>query len=121
MSTRTSVYARNVMVGALAELAKGGHVCGYGGMRPDSIEGAPGSPPLFRCALSSFVAARKGSIKAKAVAPESDAREGEIAWYRVFSADGRALWDAEGGEWDHTDVQAGAEVLIESLIYTLPE
>lgn len=129
--TRTSVLARNIELDALGRLVDGGSVEGYGGKRPKSVEDAPDGPRLFVCKLGSpaFKSAKAGSIKANASAADEKAAMGRATWYRTVTSSGAVAWDGEVGkkgsgagcELTSVDIQDGAEVAIDSLVYTLPE
>ena len=117
---RTSVYARNAMLTTLGSELSGGKVCGYVGKSP-GIENQPESAPIFECPVDAVLDPASGSLKANKLTTDGDGHEGVIGWYRVLSANGEPLWEADTMDFDHDDVQEGAEVTIDSLVYTLPE
>jgi hypothetical protein len=130
MATRTAVFVRNAQLDALVQLCEDGAVCGYGGKRPKSIDDEPKGPKLFRCQVVGAVTVEGGTLMLTKLAPEPSApQDGVIAWYRMLAHDGRTLWDGdvseigEGGslELDHLDIQSGAEVTLDSVVYRLPE
>lgn len=128
---RTSVAARNAELDALGSFCDGGSVKIYSGKRPSSLESDAAGELLAECRLDSpaFKPAKSGSIRANEIMPERSATLGKAGWFQVVSSPGDLVWDGDctkrgqGGacELDHTDIQAGSDVTITSLVYTLPE
>lgn len=120
----------NAAADAVLALCDGGVLQIYDGVKPESPEIAARSQHLLaelRFGSPAFSPAVNGTAMARAISKDPAARvTGSPTWFRVVSAEGRAVMDGSVGTMDGdlvtnlSTIQRDAEVSIERLAYVQP-
>lgn len=100
MGTRVSIFARNAELNALAALASKGSIRLYTGNQPLTADTPATGIALATLTFAdpAFEPAQDGRIKAKPITADPSAKGGGTAgWFRIYAADGKALWDGTVG------------------------
>jgi|SRR6185436_4471712 len=134
MTLRTAIAIRNAELDAgPGTQADNGYIRIYSGGGPAHPEDAPTGTLLaeLRFGADAFPAAAAGVLTANAITPDAAAdNTGTAGWFRTLKSDGSTpIFDgsvtAIGGggdcQLDNINIQAGADVVIDSLTYSLPE
>jgi hypothetical protein len=136
---KTSVFARNIQLNALAPAANHGFLRIYSGIQPSTPETAysiTGQVCLCELRLNrvAFSPSKAAILIANPIADDIDARaSGKASWYRVFQADGvTALWDGSVGVeardpdkkpdliLNSVDIQQHAKIMVTEFNYSIP-
>lgn len=129
---KTSTFARNTQLDEIASLAAAGFLRLYSAPMAESPDVAvPRDAQLIsehRLSSPAFEGAFNGTIKAKPIADDPEARvSATAAWFRVTQSNGASvLWDGTVGErgsdmnFTRPNIQAKARVSISTLTITQP-
>jgi len=142
-SLKTSLFARNVQLNALAVAANHGWLKIYSGNQPPSPEIAPFDQVclcMLRLNRVAFAPSQLAILVANPITDDLDARAGgKATWYRVFQSDGiTALWDGSVGlkasvkdketgardpdlVFNSVDIQQHAKVSVTNFSYSIPQ
>jgi len=133
MITRSSAYAREAMLQALADMVdaaeRPGMINIFGGGQPGSADESPGDRPLLAkltFAKPAFGRPAGGVIGARATAESEALAAGKPTWARISDGDGNAVVDLDVGEegkplnLSTVTFERGGRIEILSLVLRMP-
>ena len=126
---KVAIAVANTALTAIAPSANNGYVDVYATSQPANPETSPGGTALatLQFGATAFPAPSGGVLTANAIAAVTIANSGTALWFRVTQSDHvTPLWDGNVGTAATdmviaaTALQAGAQLNVSSLTFTLP-
>ncbi len=129
---RQAIQAVDAACAAVTRLLDGGALQIYSGPRPRSADADPPASAIKLAELAfrapAFQTPLAGAATAEPLTSARATANGSPAWFRAVDSDGGAVFDGSVGlEGSRADLElpvatiiAGAEVIVTSLVYSLP-